>query len=75
MKIKEFLKISEEMLKRLHVFGIKVNDYKYIGLIEDYEKMKADGEKTTYAVAILSQRYGICERKVYKILSRLNREC
>ena len=75
MKVKDFLKISKELLKALHTFGIKIDDYKYVNLIEDYEKITADGYKTTYAVAILSQKYNICERKIYKILSRLNKDC
>ncbi len=75
MKVKEFLKFSGEILKRLHGFGIKIEDYKYVQLIEDYERMKSEGEKTTYIVAVLSERYNMCNRKIYKILARLYKDC
>lgn len=75
MKVKDYLKFLGEALKRMHDFGIKIDDYKYISLIEDYERMKEDGEKTTYAVAVLSERYKICDRKIYKILARLYKDC
>lgn len=75
MKAKDYLKFSGEILKRLHDFGIKVDDYKYIDLIKEYDRMNAVGEKKTYIVAVLSERYNICKRKIYKILSRLNKDC
>ncbi len=64
-----------ELLKTLHDFGIKMDDYKYLPLIDDYDTMKAQGDKTVYIVAILSKRYNLCERKIYKILKRMNEEC
>lgn len=75
MKAKDYLKFSGEMLKQLHSFGIRISDYQYINLIDDYERMNAVGEKKTYIVAVLSERYNICKRKIYKILSRLNKDC
>lgn len=75
MKVKDLLFFSEDLLKKLHDFGIKIDDYQYVNLLNDYEKMKGEGNKQTYVVAKLSQKYNICERKIYKVLARMNIEC
>ena len=75
MKVLELLKISCEMMKMLHKSGISIDDYKYLPMLKDFEKMKECGEKTTYIVIILSEKYNICQRKVYKVLKRLFADC
>ena len=37
--------------------------------------MKDRGEKTTYIVFVLAQKYNICERKVYDIITRFRKNC
>lgn len=75
MKIVEIVKLSAELLKRLHGFGIKMNDYEYLPLYDDYKKMRSDGHKTTYIVAVLCERYKLCERKVYKLIKHYHKDC
>ena len=75
MKVYEILSLAPEMLKTLHDCGIKPDDYKYINMYHEYTQIKKQGNKTTYAVAVLSTRYGICERKVYQILRRMKQDC
>ena len=75
MTIYEILSFHRELLYRLCSAGIKPDDYRFVALYEDYMRMKRNGDKTTYIVAVLSDRYGICERKVYHVLRRLSAEC
>ena len=75
MKVGELLKIGGEMLKILHDNGISIDDYKYLPLFEDFHVMKEQGDKTTYIVTVLSEKYDVCERKVYKLLQRLLKDC
>ena len=75
MTIYEILSFNRELLRRLCEAGIKPDDYRFAGLYEDYIRMKRDGEKTTYIVAVLADRYGVCERKVYGIIRRLQETC
>ena len=75
MKKVEILRLSGEMLKRLHDFGIKMTDYEYLPLYDDYVRMRSAGEKTTYIVAVLCERYNLCERKVYKLLKHFQEDC
>lgn len=75
MKVAEILRLGCEMLRVLHKTGIKTDDYRWLQLYADYQTMKREGEKTTYVVAILAERYAVCERKVYKIIRCMEREC
>lgn len=75
MTIYEILSFNKELLRRLAEFDIRTEDYRYVDLFRDYTKMMQEGNKTTYAVAILSDKYAISERKVYDILRHLRTDC
>lgn len=75
MKVIEILKLNSGLLKVLQDTGIKVEDVRYIGLHDEYRRMQANGEKVSYIVATLAERYGICERKVYSLIKHLSRDC
>ena len=42
-------------------------------LYTEYEVMKKQGEKTTYAVAFLANKYSVSERKVYDVIKRFGK--
>ena len=75
MKIFEIVKINRELLKNLHTAGVRMKDTKYIDLYADYQRMKGDGEKVSYIVALLADRYGVSERTMYSLIRRLGSEC
>jgi len=75
MKVKELIKIGKEIMKSLHERGITMDFYQHIPLIEEFDIMKDMGYKTTYTVAYLAEKYGICERKVYKIIGKMVMDC
>ena len=70
MKAAELLKIGAKILETLSKCDIKISDYKYLPLYSDFEEMERAGEKTTYIVAILSERYKLGEASVWRILKR-----
>lgn len=37
--------------------------------------MRREGNKVTYIVSFLSERYGVSERKVYSIIKRFGTNC
>ncbi len=74
MKLYELLDFNKELLKRLYLAGIKLEDYRYADLFAEYERMCREGGKKTYIVACLSDKYSISERKVYSIVNHLSRE-
>lgn len=70
MKVKELIKIGKVIMKMLHERGIKMDDYMYLPMVEEFDIMKKTGNKTTYIIAHLAEKYDICERKVYKIIGK-----
>lgn len=75
MKIIEVLEFNKELIINLKMAGIKLEDVEYIDLYSNYTTMLAHGDKVSYIVAILAERYGICERKVYKLIKRFKSDC
>lgn len=75
MKIIEILNFNRELLKRLQTAGIRLEDAQYIDMYADYENMLAHGEKVSYAVAVLADRYAISKRKVYSLIKRFQGDC
>jgi len=75
MKIIEILKLNKELLSRISDFGIRLDDCRYIDLYNEYIDKKKQGEKVTYIVAILSEKYSISERKIYDIVKKLESHC
>lgn len=75
MKIIDVLKFNRELLNNLRTAGIRLEDAEYVDLHSDYTRMLAHGEKVSYIVAVLAERYGICERKVYSLIRRFQSDC
>ena len=75
MKVKELIKIGNELMKMLHERGITMDYYQHLPMIKEFDIMKDMGHKTTYIIAHLSEKYDICERKVYKIVGKMEMNC
>lgn len=75
MTIYEALKLSGSMIELLERAGAKPSDHKYVGLFEEYQRARKSGEKVSYIVAVLAERYSISERNVYDIVKRLGSNC
>lgn len=75
MTIFEILQFNRELLDRIRISGIRLEDTEYIDLFVDFNRMVATGDKVTYAVACLATNYHISERKVYSLIKRFQRDC
>ncbi len=75
MKVIEILNFNRELLKKLQDAGIRLEDCRYVDLYSDYVKLLKQGEKVSYIVAILSDRYSVSERKVYDLIKRFQSDC
>ena len=75
MKVFETLNFNRDPLKRLQQAGIRIDDVDYIDLYNDYRVMLGGGEKVSYIVATLADRYHVSERKVYTLIKRYGQEC
>ena len=75
MKVYELLALNRELIERMCAAGVRMDDVRYVGLYRDYLRMKGAGGKVSYIVAVLAERYGVSERKVYSILKRFGNDC
>lgn len=75
MKIFEIINFNRELLKKLQMAGIRLDDTQYVDLYFDYMDMHRKGEKMTYIVSFLSTKYKVSERKVYGIIKRFKKDC
>lgn len=75
MKIIEVLKFNRELIKRLKIAGIRLEDEEFVDLYTDYTTLLEHGEKVSYIVARLSDKYAVSERKVYMLIKRFKSDC
>lgn len=71
----ELINFNRELLERLREAGIRLEDARYVDLYSDYLDMHRHGEKVSYIVAVLAEKYGISERKVYGLVKRFKSDC
>lgn len=75
MKVIEILNLNKELLKNFRQAGIRIEDVEYIELYKEYQSLYNNGEKTTYIVSVLADKYDISERPVYDIIRRFKSDC
>lgn len=75
MKVIEILKLGQNIAKALQGSCIKLSDFKYIDLYDEYVSIIGSGAKSTYAVAMLSEKYSISERQVYYLIKKFAQDC
>lgn len=75
MKVYEILALNAELLERLHGFGINTEDYKDAEIYKEFIHLRSKGNKVVYAVAVLSEKFNVCERKIYKVISKMEKDC
>lgn len=75
MKIIEIVKINRELLRNLHIAGVRLDDTNYIDLYTEYRRMLENREKVSYIVAALAVKYAISERKIYGLIKRFQTDC
>ena len=71
----EIIKLSKEPIDRLNSAGFRLKYCQYLALYEDYRRMREAGDKMTYIVSVLHDRYHVCERKVYDLINRFGSHC
>ena len=75
MKVIEILNLNKELLKKFQTVGIRMEDVQYIDLFNEYLALVTQGEKVSYIVATLADKYTISERKVYDLIKRFKSDC
>jgi hypothetical protein len=75
MTIFEILSFNKELLQKINAIGFKTEDCRFIDLYSEYEQMRNNGDKTTWIVAVLADKYKVSVRKVYTIVKTFKKDC
>ena len=73
MKRIELIEFNKELLQKLKQTGVKLEDYKYCDLYRDYVDLSQKQSSRKEVILTLAERYGISDRQVYNIVSRLEK--
>ena len=71
MKRADLIEFNKELFQKLKHAGIRLEDYKYCDLYRDYVEMSRSEPCRKVVVLTLSEKYGISDRQVYNIVSRM----
>lgn len=71
MKAYELLKVNESLLRTMDGASLTIGDVKYIDLVYEFERLTMAGEKKTYIIQVIADKFNIAERTVYRIIERL----
>lgn len=74
MEIAKFIVIGQELLKLLSENDVRIGDWKYVKLYEEYRNMWNNGFKYRYAVAHLAATHNMSRAKVERIIRRLSKD-
>lgn len=69
----DVLKENAATLHALARAGIAIEDVANIGKFEEFQRLKADGMKTTAIVAHLCDEYACSERSIWRMVRRFRR--
>ena len=68
MTVYELLAVNSDVLKKLHINGVRISDYKYVEIYKKYLEMIESGDKVSYVVTNLSAIYEVGERTIYRLI-------
>ena len=56
MEIAEIVKIGRELLKMLSEYDVRLDDWKYLKMYDEFKRMRKNGVKYRYAVSELQSQ-------------------
>ncbi len=75
MTVFDILNFNRELLERISQSGIRLDDVRYVNLYKDYLEMTESGQKTTFVIAALSDKYSVSVRKIYLLVKHFKTDC
>lgn len=70
MTVYEILKVNETFIQYVIKYLPSVQLLGYLELYQEYLDLKKQGEKVSYIVAILADKYKVTERTIYKVVKQ-----
>ena len=75
MKLVELVKISMEALKLMSKHDVKLEDYRFVGMYEEFHNMRKLGVKYRAAIKTLAEDYKVSKATIERVIRRLGLEC
>lgn len=75
MEVAEIVRIGRELLKLMSENEVKIDDWKYLKMYEEYKRMRSNRIKYRFAISELAAVYSISKSKVERIIRRLSKVC
>lgn len=67
----DLVRFCRELLKNLSTCDIRIDDYKYVEICDEYYKLVGEGHKKEYAIAVVTEKFGVSESTLRRALKRL----
>lgn len=67
----ELLQQNRDLLYRLQMASICIDDIRHLEMFEEFLKMQKEGEKARYIASSLSKKYAVGEATVWRIVKKL----
>lgn len=74
MKRADLILFNEEIIRKMRKAGIRLDDYKYVNLYQDYIKLTKEGNRKKVVILTLVQKYDYTDRQVYNIIKHIKKE-
>jgi hypothetical protein len=69
------VKFNENVINNMRMFGIRIDDARWVDMYSEYERKRKSGAKVSWIVAFLAEKYGVSVRKVYDEIRRMKTDC
>lgn len=67
----DIVRFCKELLKKMSENDIRVEDYRHIDMCDEYSRLVEEGNKKEYAIAVVTEKYGVSESTLRRVLKRL----
>lgn len=74
MTVYQLLQAYKPMLKTMSDNGYRMHDIRDVEIYEEYQRIISEGNKKTYAYAVLKERYNVGKTSIFYIIKKMERE-
>lgn len=74
MNTNDFIKQYKPILQAMFRNGINPSWVSYEGLLDDYERLKAEGHSQMSIIDYLCKQYFVSKAQIYRVLAKLKQE-
>lgn len=69
----DLINFNKEFLQKLKAAGVRLDDYKYCEMYQDYVEMTKAEQSRKVVILTLAERYNVTDRQVYNIIRHLEK--